>query len=80
MDCVSQADVERVVRTRVIPLLAEYFHEDWSKIAVVLGDPTGEHFLRREELTAPPGHDDGGEPRVRWSVRPEAFAVEAYAG
>lgn len=80
IDCVSPSDVERVVRMRMIPLLAEYFHEDWGKIAAVLGDPKGERFLRREELTPPPGYEDGGEPRVRWSVRAETFAPEAYAG
>lgn len=79
MGCASQGDIDRAVRTRVIPLLAEYFHEDWGKVAAVLGDTGGERFLVREELTPPPGYEEDGEARVRWSVRDGAFPVEAYA-
>lgn len=79
MGCASHGDVDRVMRTRVIPLLAEYFHEDWSKVAAVLGDLNGERFLMRQELTPPPGYEEDGEARVRWSVRDGAFPVEAYA-
>ena len=61
MDCTSRADVDAVMRHRVIPLLAEYFFEDSEKIAAVLGDaashdePIEGGFLNRSPLKAPPG-------------------------
>lgn len=40
-------------RSRILPLLQEYFFEDWRRIAWVLNDdakPQGERFLRQREL------------------------------
>jgi hypothetical protein len=74
--CRSRADVEDVIRYKVIPLLAEYFYEDWSKVAAVLGDGAGAAkacFLEANRLPAPTGFGDdelGGE-KVRWSVKEE---------
>lgn len=74
--CRSQADVDEVMRHKVIPLLAEYFFEDWAKIAAVLGDlDPGEGsitggFLKRAILNPPPGLEDGDAvARFRWQVR-----------
>jgi len=76
--CRCRADVDEVMRHKVIPLLAEYFFEDWAKIAAVLGDleshegPITGGFLKRSILKAPPGFEDGdGVPRFRWEVRSE---------
>lgn len=76
--CKTRADVEAVMRDAVIPLLAEYFYEDWSKIWMVLegsevpesGDPSG-RFLEGRHLV-PPGFDDGtedGAGGIRWFIR-----------
>lgn len=77
--CTSAADVDDVMRDKVIPLLAEYFFEDWAKIAAVLGDLETHEvqiaggFLNRSILPPPPGLDDGDAmPRFRWEVRPES--------
>ena len=77
-DCTSRAHVDAVMRHKVIPLLAEYFFEDWEKIAAVLGDaasrdgPIMGGFLNRSVLKAPPGLEDGDAlPRFRWEVRSE---------
>ncbi|WP_292058655.1 MULTISPECIES: AAA family ATPase [unclassified Martelella] len=73
-NCRSRADVEDVIRHKVIPLLAEYFYEDWSKVAAVLGDgdgTNGSRFLEARRLTAPAGFadDELGGDKLRWSVK-----------
>ena len=78
IDCTTIAEVDAVMRHKVIPLLAEYFFEDWAKIAAVLGDaesddgPINGRFLKRSVLKAPPRLEDGDAfPRFRWEVRSE---------
>lgn len=79
INCKTRGDVVDVMRHKVIPLLAEYFYEDWSKVAAVLGDAdqgdadrTG-GFLQRKQLAAPAGMGGEGEavPRFRWTVLDE---------
>ncbi|RYG89116.1 MAG: hypothetical protein EON59_02060 [Alphaproteobacteria bacterium] len=80
MKAKNRSDLDTVMRRKVIPLLAEYFHEDWKKIAVVLGDLEGTRFFKREVLPVPAGVDaDYGSERSRWSVR-ETFSEDAYLG
>ncbi|MBU2934892.1 MULTISPECIES: AAA family ATPase [Pacificibacter] len=83
--CQSVADVAAVIRDKIIPLLAEYFYEDWAKIAQVLGDgdlvqgarKTGK-FLRVETIQPPTGLElDGAEERLRWLVQSE-FDLSDY--
>jgi 5-methylcytosine-specific restriction protein B len=80
--CASRSDLDAVMRHKVIPLLAEYFYEDWSKVALVLGDADASkpgRFLDRTELKPPAGSDfEGGDTRWRWTVR-SAFSTDAYA-
>jgi len=87
--CATRADVDEAMRHKVIPLLAEYFFEDWSKIAAVLGDleshdgPITGGFLKRSVLKAPPGIETGDAPtRFRWQVRSEdeGFDYRRLAG
>lgn len=75
--CQNRASIDRVMRDRIIPLLAEYFYEDWDKVAAVLGDADeaeGDHkggFLIREKLLVPRGLglESEGSSRYRWRVR-----------
>lgn len=81
LGCESRAELDHRMRFRIIPLLAEYFFEDWTKVALVLGDREGSRFLEKIELRPPLGLEDDGEAptRWRWNVRSE-FAEDAYAG
>jgi 5-methylcytosine-specific restriction enzyme B len=84
--CRTRTDVDEVMRHKVIPLLAEYFYDDWAKVALVLGDgDAGEgdregRFIDRRRLKAPKGMDgeEDAAPRYRWSVR-GAFTYDAFA-
>ena len=82
--CTTSDDVEEVMRYKVIPLLAEYFYEDWSKVAAVLGDVQGAtktHFLEAKKLSAPAGfaEDELGGEKLRWSVKTELDFSEFVA-
>lgn len=80
--CTSPEAVEDVMRHKVIPLLSEYFYEDWSKVAAVLGDgPQGpSRFLEARRLAAPPGiaDDDFSGERLRWRVK-DQFDFSEFA-
>lgn len=71
MHCASRTDVDAVMRDKIIPLLQEYFFEDWGRIHAVLGSG----FIGQRVLKAPPGID--GLERKSWFVR-VPFADDAY--
>lgn len=71
MHCKTKFQIEEVMRNKVIPLLQEYFFDDWSRISTVLGDG----FIQNESITPPPGID--GEKMLSWSVRP-TFKENAF--
>ena len=73
----TRDDVDRVMRHKIIPLIAEYFDDDWEKVHAVLGGTSD--FVEGQPLDPPPGFDDTGENRRRWKVR-EEFDGRAYAG
>ncbi|MBU9697275.1 AAA family ATPase [Rhodobacteraceae bacterium HSP-20] len=80
--CQSRADIEDVLRYKVIPLLAEYFYEDWSRVAAVLGDAAQgrSRFLTARVLPVPDGlgDDDTREPRMRWTLN-DRFDLSEFA-
>ncbi len=81
-----------IFRKRILPLLEEYFFEDWRKIRLVLGDnqkPDAAQFVREsdnheDDLTRLFGssHDlNGYAAKRRYSVQPAAFSSPAaYIG
>ena len=79
----TREDVDRIMRRKIIPLIAEYFHDDWEKVRAVLGGPdrpaAPNPFIDRTPLVRPPGlGDDGADgERYRWTVR-DTFEDNAY--
>nr|WP_237438124.1 AAA family ATPase [Alteraurantiacibacter buctensis] len=71
MACGSRDEIDRVMSDNVIPLLQEYFFEDWSRIHAVVGDG----FIGRRDLAPPPGIE--ADSRPSWFIRPR-FAADAY--
>lgn len=68
--------IDGTMRDKIIPLLQEYFFEDWGRVAAVLGDRgTGGGFLDCRKLKDPTGQD--GEMRQSWNVR-STFSPDAY--
>ncbi|WP_281982677.1 AAA family ATPase [Thalassorhabdomicrobium marinisediminis] len=80
--CQTRSDIESVMRDKVIPLLAEYFYEDWSKVAAVLGDSAQgpARFLDAKRITAPAGmtEDDFSGEKLRWTVK-DSFDFTEFA-
>ena len=80
-------------RQRIVPLLEEYFFEDWRKIRLVLGDNqktdvasqfVGESNAHEQDLTVLFGNDHGLDSyatKRRYSLREGAFGnPAAYIG
>ncbi|MBY0343504.1 MAG: AAA family ATPase [Sphingomonadales bacterium] len=73
--CDNKRQVDAVMRDKVIPLLQEYFFDDWSRLAAVLGEKDkGGNFLSCETIEDPLGE---GDPMKSWRVRKE-FDEGAY--
>ncbi|MES2978016.1 MAG: AAA family ATPase [Pseudomonadota bacterium] len=76
----SLAELEFVFRRKVLPLLQEYFFEDWAKVRCALNDLSEGNFLRRRVLPPVPmdDTDDLSEGRVIYEVNPSPFSTSAF--
>ena len=63
----SKADVDRIMCHKIIPLIVEYFYDDWNHVQAVLGG--GEEFVCKEKLSTPPNIENQGEERYRWTIQ-----------
>jgi 5-methylcytosine-specific restriction protein B len=77
----SLADLEQVFRRKVLPLLQEYFYDNWGNIVRALSDK--EHngdFIQRQVLKVPPSNDEGDADFERYAYRinTASFPVSAY--
>lgn len=82
-------DLTQVFRNRIVPLLEEYFFEDWQKIRLVLGDNQKDkdmHFIQDHEqaLDRLFGSDhglDAYDTKRRYTLQETAFSKpDAYIG
>jgi 5-methylcytosine-specific restriction protein B len=74
----SFSELEDVFRHRVIPLLQEYFHEDWAKIRTVLNDSAGGFIEARERPKLLQLSDFEDEVRPLYNVKRESFGIDAF--
>lgn len=66
--CRTRWDVDAVMRDKVIPLLQEYFFDDWNRLAAVLGEKDkGGNFLDCEKIPDPMA--EGRDALNSWRVR-----------
>ena len=73
--------LEKVFRRKVIPLLQEYFYENWSNVRRALNDSKSGDFVvsaKLNQLAADGDESYSDEPRVVYRVNNSPFPVEAY--
>lgn len=85
-DDTSLARLEAIFRNQILPLLQEYFFEDWQRIQWVLNDhrkPTADRFVNqdRQDVAALFGSISVLAQGGGWRINEAAFQrVSAYAG
>jgi 5-methylcytosine-specific restriction enzyme B len=79
MACDTRVELDDVMRTNVIPLLTEYFYDDWEKVRQVLGETSDEgSFVVRTRLQPPAFTvEEADAERYRYTIR-AVFAEGAY--
>lgn len=81
MSCRTQDDVAHVMQAKIIPLLAEYFYDDWEKVRQVLNEKANEGaFVRRTRIRAPAGADEIDAEQERWRYKAirTVYPLSAY--
>lgn len=72
----DRAELDDTMRHKIIPLIAEYFYDDWNKVQAVLGGT--DDFVQKTKLATPPGlQSEEVETRYSWKVKDE-FDESAY--
>lgn len=77
----SLEGLEQVFRRKVLPLLQEYFYENWSNVRRALNDYGTGDFIFATKLAQLPADDEESFPdesRVAYRVNSAKFPVSAY--
>jgi 5-methylcytosine-specific restriction protein B len=77
----SLDDLEKVFRRKVIPLLQEYFYENWSNVRRALNDYGEGDFVSSKKLVQLPADGEESfseESRIAYRVNETKFPVSAY--
>jgi 5-methylcytosine-specific restriction protein B len=77
----SIEELRNVFRHRVLPLLQEYFYENWSKIRSVLNDTAAGDFVvqhKTVQLSSDDIDGDESDQRPVYSVNRVVFPIEAF--
>ena len=75
------AQLAFIFRQKILPLLQEYFFEEWSKVRRVLRDLGEGDFVRKVVRAPVPGDGQesfGEEASIVYSVNPSRFPVGAF--
>lgn len=75
----SLEKLQRIFRHKIIPLLQEYFYEDWAKVRLALNDKDGAFIEEKNDV--PKGlesAENGYDIKPRYTVRGGQFPLEAY--
>jgi 5-methylcytosine-specific restriction protein B len=75
-------ELQNIFKNRVIPLLQEYFFDDWNKIRLVLGDnqkPKDFRFIVSDEITMESLFGNAGTDDLEWMESKRVFHVNDFA-
>jgi 5-methylcytosine-specific restriction protein B len=81
MNVKTLEDLDAALRRRILPLLQEYFFEDWSKVRRVLRDSAEGDFIKKIIRTPVPSDGEDGlgdQSGFVYALNADRFPVKAY--
>ncbi|WP_085338244.1 AAA family ATPase [Aquidulcibacter paucihalophilus] len=65
-------------QTKIIPLLKEYFHEDWDRVRAALGETDNTSFFVAKSPIRPPEGYGGAVDRYRYTIQEGPYGRAAW--